>query len=918
MTIARLPGLFRKNNKLPGMKIFTFLGILCSTLLVLHSTANAQNGWPKTTTTANGTVIKLYEWQPESFSDNKLKARAAISVIQPGKSDPVFGVAWLEATTSNEGNQAEVQSVYITDIKLPGENKDEDLEVMAQAIEKQAPSWNLAFSRSELQASLEMGKKQNELSQQISNTPPKLIYTNQPSILVLFDGTPRLQHNSEWGVDAVVNTPFAVVKNNDGRYYLYGGKHWYTATSVTGNYAITTSVPGNLNKVAQAVNEANKDNDAQEKDANTIYNIITSTEPAELIQTNGEPNFAAVNGTGLLYVSNTDNDIFMDINTQQYYVLISGRWYRSKTLSGNWQYTGADQLPADFAKIPAGSPKDNVLASVAGTEQADDAVKEAEVPQTAKVDRGSAKAEIVYDGDPEFDVIDGTDMYYAINTPASVIRWRGRYYAVDDGIWFESGYANGPWAVAVNRPYAVALIPPRYPVYYMKYVYIYDYTPDYVWVGYTPGYLNTYVYGPTVVYGTGYYYRPWYRSYYYPRPCTWGYGVRYNPWFGWGLNVGFSTGWFHVNFGYGGGYRSWDYWGYGGWWGPRVYHPPYCYSPYRSRGGGWYGGGGGWYGPYAANRSRNGNVYVNNINRNNNIYRSRSNVVTRDNQRYVRPERNNNGRNNIATNDRYNNTNRFNRNGISRNSPEVRNDLPPGSRGDRNRPFRQVNPGINNNNSDGVNRTDRSETFRRNRENDNTNPNRPQRQWGRNSENNNGNSGNIGRPPVRQREINQPGNNNNNNRQENIRRFPQRNAEPQNREPVRRQFGQPQNNNGNEPVRRQFERPQNNNSNEPARRQIERPDNSNRNAPVRREPQRIYQPQNREPQPARRDVQRPDVRRNADAGGGRQPQVERRSEPNRPAVRESVRRDDGPRVNSGGQQGGGGGGNRPSRGGRNN
>ena len=134
------------------MKIFTFLGILCSTFLVLHQTAQAQNGWPKTTTTANGSVVKIYEWQPESFSDNKLKARAAISVTESGKSDPVFGVAWLEATTVNSGNQAQVQSMYITDIKLPGDNKDEDLEAMAQSLEKQAPSWNLAFSLSELQA----------------------------------------------------------------------------------------------------------------------------------------------------------------------------------------------------------------------------------------------------------------------------------------------------------------------------------------------------------------------------------------------------------------------------------------------------------------------------------------------------------------------------------------------------------------------------------------------------------------------------------------------------------------------------------------------------------------------------------------------------------------------------------------------
>ena len=84
----------------------------------------------------------------------------------------------------------------------------------------------------------------------------------------------------------------------------------------------------------------------------------------------------------------------MDVNSQQYYVLLSGRWYRSSSLKGQWQFIPADKLPADFAKIPAGSPKDNVLASVAGTDEANEAVMDAAIPQTAKVDRKTATANV--------------------------------------------------------------------------------------------------------------------------------------------------------------------------------------------------------------------------------------------------------------------------------------------------------------------------------------------------------------------------------------------------------------------------------------------------------------------------------------------------------------------------------------------
>jgi len=424
-----------KKINFPHMKIFTLVAVLLGSMIT--HLVMAQENWPKTATTSEGTIVKLYQWQPESFADNTLKAHAAISVLENGKSEPVFGVAWLKATTANEGQQVQVQSIYITNIKLPGITDDDKLESIANTVEDKVPSWDISFAEIDLQSSLELNKQQTSLASQINNTPPKVIYTNVPSILVSIDGAPKLQTNKDWGVEAVVNTPFVMVKNRDGKYYLYGGKHWYTAPAATGPYKLISDIPSNLEKIESAMKEADTKNQDQgkETDANTIYNIVVTTEPSELIQSKGEANFAPVDGTSLLYVSNSENDIFMDVNSQQYYVLLSGRWYNSKTLSGNWQYVAADKLPAEFAKIPKGSPKDNVLASVAGTEEASDAIAEAQVPQTAKVERNKVHEDVTYDGDPQFEAIDGTDMYYATNTPVSVIRWRNRYYSVDNGIW---------------------------------------------------------------------------------------------------------------------------------------------------------------------------------------------------------------------------------------------------------------------------------------------------------------------------------------------------------------------------------------------------------------------------------------------------------------------------------------------------
>ena len=78
--------------------------------------------------------------------------------------------------------------------------------------------------------------------------------------------------------------------------------------------------------------------------------VFVSTTPAELLVTSGVPQMSPIQKTKLLYVTNTENNILMDVSTQDYYVLLSGRWYRGKSLTGPWTWVSGSQLPRDFAK----------------------------------------------------------------------------------------------------------------------------------------------------------------------------------------------------------------------------------------------------------------------------------------------------------------------------------------------------------------------------------------------------------------------------------------------------------------------------------------------------------------------------------------------------------------------------------------
>jgi hypothetical protein len=559
--------------------VYAWCFFICNTCIV-----NAQNLWPRIITATSGEKLTIYEPQPETFAGNKLTGRAAISVRNTATEEPFFGAIFFTAilNTDKVSRMAEVSLLTITNAKFSDMADKSQLDKLTALIQKEAPKWNLTFSIDELVASI---KKENVSTGAIDfkNDPPKIEYAATPTTLVVLDGEPQIQNDKDLGADKVVNSPYLIFKEGS-QWNLYVGGTWYKSTSITNGWKPNT----NLSAKLSSVNEQIKKQEAENNDGKAVTEkpkataIIVATEPTELLQTEGEPDYKIVEGTSLIYVSNSTSEIFKDINTQQTYVVIAGRWYNAGSIRGPWTFVQADKLPADFARIPEGSDKDGVLANVAGTDEASEALIDAEIPQTAKVDRKTATVKVTYDGEPQFNRIDGTSLQLAENANLTVmIDPAGKYFALDNGVWFISDNANGPWAVANDRPRDVENIPASSPAYNTKYVYVYDQTPDCVYTGYTSGYMGGYIYGRTIVYGTGYRYRPWFRKVYYPRPVTWGYGFNYNPWNGWSMNWGLNFGYLFVGFHYGGR----PAWG-GGWFGPPRYRPPYR-RPHLS--GGYYG-----------------------------------------------------------------------------------------------------------------------------------------------------------------------------------------------------------------------------------------------------------------------------------------------------------------------------------------
>ena len=409
----------------------------------------------------------------------------------------------------------------------------------------------------------------------------------------MFDGAPAFRALPGQDLAQAMNTPFLVLKDRKSRlHWLTDGTTWFSAKDPLGPWAPAEDPPSRITELAETMPEPEPEETAV--DAERPYQVpqvITTTEPAELIAFDGDPAWAPLAGDDLLVAVNTTSTVLRMEPSDHVYVLLSGRWFESASFDGPWTFVRPDQLPAQFSAIPADSEVGRaVRAQVAGTPEAEAAVADSKVPVTVDVDRSQVEFEATYYGPPDFEPILGTKVSYAVNSPQSVLWIGSRYYACAEGAWYIAQSAEGPWEVADEVPPEVQTIPPSSPLYNVRFVQVVESTPELVTFNVLPGYYGSYDAYGTVIYGTGYYYPAWRTPVYYvPRPYTWGFGFAYDPWFGsWAFGSPWCSSFW--SFGASWGHAYWPYypWGswYGGGWGC---HPYYGYG----WGHGYYGGHGG-------------------------------------------------------------------------------------------------------------------------------------------------------------------------------------------------------------------------------------------------------------------------------------------------------------------------------------
>jgi hypothetical protein len=500
--------------------------------------------WPMNIQTPQG-LITVYQPQLTRFDGDTLWARAAVSVTPPGQTEPLFGAIWMQSRVSTDrvARTVRILDVTVTRARFP-ESTGETEQALTAAMRSTLPQEPMTLSLDQLTAMLEIIQQKKAVATDLSTDPPRIIFRDHPAILVQYDGAPRLAQAPNSSIFRAVNTPFFVTLEPATKtYYLKGAGQWFAAPNPLGPFQASAQVPQSIAAAADADGYKDPQQPLSPAQAAAVE-IVTATEPTELIWTDGPEEMGTIPNTDLLYVTNTDSDVFLEIQTQQIFVLLSGRWYTAATRNGPWTYVAPDKLPPDFKLIPPDSDKGSVLANVAGTQAAKDAIADTFVPQTAAIDRNAyEQPPVQYDGDPDFQPVEGTSFSYAANTPSSVLLVAGQYYCCYNAVWYLSPHPAGPWNLCTSVPAVIYTIPPTCPIYSVRYCHVYAVTPQYIYCGYTPGYVGCYPYHGVVVYGTGYHYSPWAGKSYYPRPWTYGFAAQYEPGRNqWGFAVGFAAG----------------------------------------------------------------------------------------------------------------------------------------------------------------------------------------------------------------------------------------------------------------------------------------------------------------------------------------------------------------------------------------
>jgi len=501
---------------------------------------NPTDDWPRRYTAPDGAQLVVYQPQVADWVDQKrLTLHAAVAYTATGQTMPRLGTILAEADTRVAVTErlVDFSSFRILSSNFVGASKEESAAIVA-AIKASMPFRERVLALDLVLAYVDASSIRAKNIDGVKADPPVVFYSTSPALIVNIDGDPVWSPIPMNDLRYAVNTNWDLFEYPPTKtYYLRHEAAWLKATNLAGPWTAAGALPPSFAKLPADDNWKEVRDAVPGRAAAAVPKVFVSKTPSELILLQGAPRYEKVGDTGLLWVRNTESDVFRLGEAGPVFFLVAGRWFSAPGFDGPWTFA-TTALPADFARIPLEHERSRVLASVPGTVQASEAVLLAQVPQTARVSKTMVPApDVAYAGTPEFQTIAPTTVARATNTDKDIFKVGDLYYMCFQGVWFLSRAATGPWEVTGSVPSQIYEIPISSPSHHVTYVTVEDDDDDWVVFATAAAYTGVMVAWGCAVWGSGYYYPPYigyggFYPAYFPYYPTYGYGARYNPWTG--------------------------------------------------------------------------------------------------------------------------------------------------------------------------------------------------------------------------------------------------------------------------------------------------------------------------------------------------------------------------------------------------
>ena len=184
----------------------------------------------------------------------------------------------------------------------------------------------------------------------VDDATERIIFAPGPAVLVEIHGEPRYEQVLGTDLQRVVNTDAFIVRDEADIHYSKIGDVWMEADGLTGNWLPAGMLPGGTEAAYADIRPVGGMPTAA-SDPATLPVVYVVTTPADLIVTDGEPQYGPFKGTALRYLENANAVVFQEPTDHELYVRLSGGWFRAWTTDGPWERVGDKALPADLRPV---------------------------------------------------------------------------------------------------------------------------------------------------------------------------------------------------------------------------------------------------------------------------------------------------------------------------------------------------------------------------------------------------------------------------------------------------------------------------------------------------------------------------------------------------------------------------------------